>query len=78
MSKLHPSQIYQDFWGENLGISIFKVLEVIPMRDLETMVNLDSGLVSLRHISNKLSGALFCYSGHFIEQEATCPAIPHS
>ena len=32
MSKLHPSQIYQDFWGENPGISIFKVLEVIPMR----------------------------------------------
>lgn len=47
--------------------------------DLETVVNVDSSLVSLRHISNKLSGALFfCYSGHFTEQKARCLAIPHS
>lgn len=29
--RLHPSQIYQDFWGGNPGIGIVKVLEVIPV-----------------------------------------------
>lgn len=45
--------------------------------DLETVVNVDSSLVSLRHISNKLSGALFFFATQGTSLSRKQGALPY-